>query len=29
MSWLETALLISLTLNAWFVAWAWVKGTVE
>ncbi len=26
MNWLETVLLVSLTLNAWFVAWAFVKG---
>lgn len=27
MSWLETVLLVSLTLNAWFMAWAFVRGS--
>lgn len=27
MNWLEMVLLVSLTLNAWFVAWAFVKGS--
>lgn len=27
MSWVEFALLVSLTLNTWFVVWALVKGS--